>query len=191
MNIKLVSIRPPKMQTKTLKLREEFWSEVPEEDLWHRKRQDGWITIPRTMPIVVNIINALTKNASAGNTYFCLWCRSFDEQVIDIHNPSDLAAESGFSGERAVYTWKQRMKSLRDLGFIDSRAGSHEYQVVLLLNPHKVIKRMKGKIPGYLYTQLFNRALDIKAKDLTEDDAKPIVEEETKEKPEQKEGGED
>ncbi len=175
MNVKQLIAKRSKMQARDLKLREEFWAEIPEEDLWHRKRQTGWITIPRTMPIIISIIDALTKNASAGNTYFCLWCRGFDEQVIDIANPADLAAESGFSGERAVYTWRQRMKSLKALGFIDSRAGSHDYQFVLLLNPHKVIRRMKREIPENLYTQLFKRALDVGAKDMTEDAAEPVV----------------
>ncbi len=176
MNVKQDGARQSKMQTKTLKLRGEFWSEVTEDDLWHRKRQTGWITIPRTMPIIVNIIDSLTKNASAGNTYFSLWCRSFDEQVIEIQNPSDLASESGFSGERAVYTWRQRMKSLKSLGFIDTHAGSHDYQFILLLNPHKVIKRMKGEIPQNLYNQLFSRALDIGARDMTEDEAEAAAE---------------
>lgn len=170
MNLKQQDAKHSKMQAKTLRLREELWPEITEDDLWHRKRQTGWITIPRTMPIIINIIDALTKNASAGNTYFCLWCRSFDEQVIEISNPSDLAAESGFSGERATYTWRQRMKSLKTLGFIDSRAGSHDYQFVLILNPHKVVKKMKGEIPEALYSQLFNRALDVGAKDMTEDE---------------------
>lgn len=171
MNVKQQKARKSKMQTKTLKLREKFWSEVAEEDLWHRKRQTGWITIPRTMPIIINIIDSLTKNASAGNTYFCLWCRSFDEPVIEIANASDLAAESGFSGERAVYTWRQRMKTLKEKGFIDCRPGSHDYQFVLLLNPHKVIKKIKDEIPESLYNQLYNRALDVGAKDMTEDEA--------------------
>jgi len=170
MNVKQKKARHSKMQAKTLKLRGEFWSEITEEDLWHRKRQDGWITIPRTMPIIINIIDALTKNASAGNTYFTLWCRSFDEQVIEIGNPADLASESGFSGERAVYTWRQRMKSLKSMGFIDSYTGSHDYQFVLLFNPHKVIKKKKGEIPANLYSQLFSRALDIGARDMTEED---------------------
>jgi len=97
------------------------------------------------------------------------WTSGVDEQVIEISNPADLAAESGFSGERAVYTWRQRMKSLKTLGFIDCRAGSHDYQFVLLLNPHKVLKKIKRDVPDSLYTQLFNRALDVGAKDMTED----------------------
>lgn len=173
MNVKQHLARKSKMQTNTLKLREKFWSEVPEDALWHRKREVGFITIPRTMPIIISIIDSLTKNASAGNTYFCLWCRSFDEQVINIPNPSELALESGFSGERAVYTWRQRMKTLKEWGFIDVRAGSHEFQVVLILNPHKVINRIKREtpndIPENLYTQLYNRALDVGARDMTED----------------------
>ena len=173
MNVKQQIARRSKMQAKALKYREEFWSGITEEVLWHRKRHTGWITVPRTMPIIVNIIDALTKNTSAGNTYFCLWCRSFDEQVIEISNPADLAAESGFSGERAVYTWRQRMKALKELGFIDTHAGTHEYQFVLLLNPHKVIRNMKDKILANhpsLYAQLISRAMDVGARDMTEND---------------------
>jgi hypothetical protein len=61
----------------------------------------------------------------------------------------------------------------KSLGFIDTHAGSHDYQFILLLNPHKVIKRMKGGIPQNLYNQLFSRALDVGARDMTESENEP------------------
>jgi hypothetical protein len=170
-NVKQQFARRKKMQKKNLKLREKLWADVPDEDLWLRQNQKGFTTIPRTMPIIVNIIDALTKSTSAGNTYFVLWCRSFDAQVIEVQNPADLAAESGFSGERAVSTWRQRMKSLKALGLIKCEEGTiHEYQYILLLNPHKVIRAMEGQIPKKLYAQLITRAFDVGAKDMTEEE---------------------
>nr|WP_320133188.1 hypothetical protein [uncultured Holophaga sp.] len=170
MNKKQRTVRTSKIQTKAIRFREEFWSDVPEEDLWDRLVQDGWVTTPRTMPIIINIIDALTKKAAAGYTFFCLWSRSYGEKVVEIANPNDLAAEAGFSGERAVYTWRQRMKALKDLGFIKTHEGTHDYQFVLLMNPHKVIKNMKGKIQRNLWAQLLNRGMDIGARDFIEDE---------------------
>jgi hypothetical protein len=171
MNVKQQFARGKKMQAKNQKLRETLWADMPDEDLWLRQNQKGFTTIPRTMPIIVNIIDSLTKNAAAGYTYFCLWCRSFDAQVIIIDNPAEVAAESGFSGERAVSTWRQRMKVLREHGFIKCVGGVHDYHYVLVLNPHKVIKKKAGEIQRKLYAQLIARACDVGARDMTEEEA--------------------
>ena len=167
MNEKQKTVRRSKMKMKALKYRQEFWEEVGDEDLWFRLQQDGWVTTPRTMPIIINIIDALTKKASAGYTFFCLWCRSYEEQVVEVSNPLDFAAEAGFSGERAVGTWRQRIKALKDLGFIKTHEGTHTYQYILLLNPHKVIRGMKKDVQKNLYAQLLNRGLDIGARDFS------------------------
>jgi len=125
---------------RALRIRSEHWSEVSEELLWHRKRCDGYTTIPRTIPLLMNIIDSKSKNQPAGRTYFGLWCRAYDESLIIIENPMSLAFEAGFSGERAVTTWRQRMSTLRDLGFIDAKPGSSgEFHYVLLFNPHKIV----------------------------------------------------
>ena len=53
-----------------------------------------------------------------------------------------MAFECGFKGQRAVTTWKSKMKALKELGFIDSQKGKcGEYNYVLLLNPFLVIKQ--------------------------------------------------
>lgn len=165
MNVRQRVTRKSKMRSKALTYRQTFWSDVQDEDLWDRQVQDGWVTTPRTMPIIMNIIDALTKGASAGYTFFCLWSRSIDERIVEIQNATDLAAESGFSGERAVYTWRKRMQSLVDLGFIKAQKGTHDYQIILLLNPHKVIKNKRGEVQENLYAQLLSRGLEIGAKD--------------------------
>jgi len=161
--------RPKSKQAeKALKLRSDFWPELNETWLWHRKRHDGYTTIPRTIPLMMNIIDSMSKNKPAGRTYLGLWCRAFDESLVVIENPQTYAFEAGFTGERAATTWKQRMASLKDMGFIDSRPGSSgDFHYVLIYNPHKVVFGIKDKIQPQMFMQLNDRAIDIGATDLS------------------------
>ena len=156
-----------KAQEKAKALRDSVWPDLDEQMLWNRKAVSGFTTIPRTMPLVMNIIDALTKNKPAGSTYFVMWCRTFDHSLLVIDNPMTLAVEAGFSGERALSTWKDRMRSLVDLGFIDAKEGAAgPFHYVLLLNPHKVVWQLKGRIQEGTFRQLQTRAIEIGAKDM-------------------------
>ena len=156
-------------------MRAENWPSVSEANLWNRSKCQGYTTVPRTLAAVMNIIDSLSKNQPAGRTYFGLWCRTYDESVVIIENPMSLAFEAGFSGERAVTTWRQRMQTLLDLGFIDARPGSSgDFHFVLLYNPHWVVWKLKAKIQTQAFMQLIDRAVDIGAKDLLE--FKPVTE---------------
>jgi hypothetical protein len=158
--------RKAKMQIKAEKLRKECWPNIKDEDLWDRLRNDGFTTMPRTMALIMEVIDSLSKNKPAGQAYFVLWCHVFYESFVTIENPLVFASETGFSGERALTTWKGRMKILQDLGFIDAKNGaSGDFHYVLILNPHIVIQKLKGQIQESLFRQIYNRALDIGAKD--------------------------
>nr|WP_240465938.1 hypothetical protein [Burkholderia cenocepacia] len=139
---------------------------MPEVWLWHRKRNDGFITIPRTLPIVMQAIDAQSKGQPAGHTLFCLWARSPDHSLLSIENPTTFAAEAGFVGERAVDTWRRRMKRLRELGFIQTKPGaSGEFHYVLLLNPNAVMEWMRSQnlVQNDLYSRFVERLADIGA----------------------------
>ncbi|MBJ9727548.1 hypothetical protein [Burkholderia cenocepacia] len=139
---------------------------MSEDWLWHRKKNDGFITIPRTLPIVMQAIDAQSKGQPAGHTLFCLWARSPDHSLLSIENPMTFAAEAGFVGERAVDTWRRRMKRLRELGFIQTKSGaSGEFHYVLLLNPNAVMEWMRSQnlIQNDLYSRFLERLADIGA----------------------------
>jgi hypothetical protein len=161
--------RKSKMDQMAAKLQKEFWPDIEDEDLWDSSRNNGYVTLPRTMSLIMNIIDSLSKNQPAGQAYFVLWCyRRPGSSLVTIENPQVFAAETGFSGERALTTWKQRMKTLQELGFIDAKEGSTgAFHYVLIPNPHRVIQKLKGRIQDALFRQIFNRALDIGAKDFT------------------------
>lgn len=159
--------RKSKMDVKAEKSQKEFWSDIKDEDLWDSSLNNGYAPMPRTMSLIMNIIDDLSKNQPAGRAYFVLWCyRRPKSSLVIIENPLVFAAETGFSGERALTTWKQRMKILQELGFIDAKEGaSGAFHYVLILNPHVVVQKLKDRIQESRFRQMYDRALDIGAKD--------------------------
>ncbi|MBA5604951.1 hypothetical protein H3H36_06190 [Duganella sp. FT3S] len=139
---------------------------MPGVFVWRRKTNDGYTTIPRTLPIAMQAIDMQSKGQPAGHTLFCLWARSPDHPLITIENPGTFASEAGFIGERAVDTWRRRMKRLRDLWFIQTKPGaSGEFHYVLLLNPNAAMEWMRGQglMQDLLYARFIERAADVGA----------------------------
>lgn len=102
----------------------------------------------------------------AGHTLLCLWARSPDHPVITIENPATFAAEAGFIGERAVDTWRKRMRQLRDLLFIQTKPGaSGEFHYILLVNPNAAVEwmRTQGKVQDILYGRFLDRLVEVGA----------------------------
>lgn len=151
------------------RLRASLWPDVKEEQLWLRKRNVGFTTIPRTMPLIGQMLDHLSgKGFPLLTTYLTLWCWVFDEAIVEIRGPREMAHEAGFSGPRAEATWRGRMRKLQELGFIRSKAGfAGEFQYVLLLNPLQRIKELYADRQGdTLYVALLGRLAQIGADDL-------------------------
>ena len=170
MNVKERAAKRSKMQKRLDEIRAEQW---PDEPVWD-KNYAGFTTIPKTMPYIMRIIDAHCDGKPAGRTYFALWCRAWDAPVLHIDDPRIMAYESGFDNERAESTWKGRMKKLEELGFIKTKAGvKGDYQYVLLVNPHRVIKEnTKLKIPEKFQMAFDERFSEIGAKDFKGEETK-------------------
>ncbi len=137
---------------------------TPSEFIWHRKTNDGFTTVPRTMPIVMQAIDALSKGSPAGHTLFCLWARSPDMPFLTIETPVTFAAETGFTGERTVDTWRKRMKILREHWFIMTKPGpSGEFHYVLLVSPNAAVEwlRAQGKVQDGIYSRFVDRLMEV------------------------------
>ncbi len=179
LNEKQARARHNSASESNLKMRAHLWPNLDEKCLWLRtdKTRKGFTTMPRTMALIINMIDDISKQVTngkavpAGRTYLVLWCRVFDEGFVKIDNEAVAALEAGYAGERNVTTWRQHLAVLRDLGFIDCKEGpAGQYQYVLLYNPYQVIRKLNanGMIQPSTYTALFQRALDVRATDLTE-----------------------
>lgn len=148
--------------------------DYPEELLWRRSRNHGFATIPRSLPLAMQAIDAQSKGQPAGHVLLCLWIRAPDHPLLTIDAPAAFATEAGFEGERAVDTWRRRMRTLRDLSFIETKEGSTgDFHYVLLLNPNIGIEKLNrsGKAQTSFYGRFRDRLIDIGAeRDITDYD---------------------
>lgn len=179
LNDKQTKKRISKAKQSSLKMRAHLWPEANDSVLWIRDddKRKGFTTIPRTMPMFVNLIQEVSKHVSggksipAGKSYLVLWDRVFDEGFVKIDQEAACALEAGYSGERNVTTWREHLRVLKDLGFIDYKAGpAGPFQYVLLWNPYLAAKKIreKGWLQEDAYTALLQRAIEIGATDLDE-----------------------
>lgn len=170
--------RLSKAQKATLAMRNELWPHITDNHLWLRADRDGFTTIPRTMPLFMELIADASKQVTsgksvpAGKAYLVLWCRVFDEGLVKIDVEAAAAMEAGYIGERNVTTWREHLRVLKELGFIDYKPGqAGPCQFVLLFNPYHAAKALKAKgwVQEGAWTALFQRAQEIRAKDLEDD----------------------
>ena len=157
---------------KQLALRELHWPGAA-PSLWHRTANKGFATIPKTMPMILKIMDEMTKGAPVSSTYLTLWCSTWDNSFVVLNKHGDMANASGFGGQRGEHTWATRMKKLKELHFIDIKAGkSGPMSNAIVWNPHLVLRwHHDHKTPGLTeasYNSLMEWALDIGAKDMTD-----------------------
>jgi hypothetical protein len=174
LNVKQANTKINKAKEDTIAMRKQLWPEVTEDHLWliGDRRKKGFSSMPRVMPMLMNLIQDASKQVSkksipAGRTYLVLWCRVFGEGMVNIDNEIVTASEAGYTGERALTTWREHMRVLKALGFIDFKVGqAGPMQFVLLFNPYKVVKSLKEKkwIPEDEYNKLYQRAGQIGAR---------------------------
>lgn len=160
--------------------REKLWPELDNRHLWYRKEREGFVTLPRVLPLIMHIMDHLSgKGFPVGQVYMELWCRTFDEGFLALNRPGEMAFHSGFTGQRAVRTWKDRIKRLEELGFIGLKAGPlGDMSYAVVLNPFHVIKRayIAGSVPETHWQALVIRANEVGAIDFDDlDDAGNLI----------------
>jgi hypothetical protein len=99
--------------------------------------------------------------------YLDLWGRVFDEGVVEISDQAEFAYSSGFYGNRGVRSWRERLETLAQLGFV--RVASRwrdDIHCVMLVHPDKVIQELEreGKIPELWKARYLARLEEIGAK---------------------------
>ncbi len=166
----MAPIKKKRAARKTEALRATLWPELNTDLLWDAGYNDGYTPVPRTMPIIMAIINDLTKGKPSGSTFLELWCRAYNEMYVSLGAAAALATHSGYSGSKAVRTWQMRIEQLEELGFILTKNGSAgRFSHAVILNPHKVIRNLyENGHPGISkekYEALAERANEVGSED--------------------------
>lgn len=169
-----------KMPSKTKKatgkrkaeLREKLWPGVTKDHIWERSR-DGFGSVPRALPLIITIMNLLSeKGKPVGSAYLELFCRLRDDGFISLNQQEDMALASGFTGQRFLHTFRDRLSKLEDLNFISLKEGAtNRFGYALIWNPYHALHRHynDGRIPDRFWNALVIRASEIGAPDLEEE----------------------
>lgn len=160
-----------KIAQRQMELRNRLWPTHHDGHLWRRQAHDGFMTLPRTMPLMLEIMNDLAGGQPVSTTYLELWGRTYDESFVTLSKPREMAFHAGFASQRGERTWRGRMKIIAQLGFIDIKEGpSGPMSYALILNPYLVIRRLAQEghpgIRADKYNALMQRAGEIGASDL-------------------------
>lgn len=163
--------------------RSKLWPELEDAMLWSIDT-DGWVAMPRLMPLMMNIMDDLSKKGfPVSRTYLEMWARLREEQFLTLNRPEEMAFHAGFSGQRALRTWKDRVKRLDELGFISIKSGPlGDFSYAVFYNPYHVIKRyfLNGCIHENKWQALVVRANEVGAFDLDDLDDDGVITEEAK-----------
>lgn len=167
-------VRPSRRKRKNLserrtELRESLWP-GSEKLIWTRKLHDGYATIPRLLPLVAALAKHLAKGTDGdpSSVYYELWSRATDEGIVQLKDEQECAYAAGYSGTRALRTWRERMGTLEDLGLIKSQAaGNRAYANALLINPLLAAARLRTdktrKVPDEWWTAFQSRVDEVGA----------------------------
>jgi len=157
----------PTLEAKRRAMRDQLFPGC-EAELWNRKAVNGFTTIPRTLGLIMTLLEQMfdrKKGHDVSRTYFELWCRPFDDYLIEVTDVEAFAFSAGFvSKGRNVRSWEERVKVLADLGFIKvAPNGSRKQGYILVVDPHRVVKKLKedGKIPNDWWGAYTKRASEI------------------------------
>lgn len=150
-------------------LRDSLWPGA-EEWIWNPNDPEtvGFATVPRLLPVVLHLLKEQSggRSGDPSSVYLELWCRDFGQGIIAIGDEQESAFAAGYSGNRAVRTWRERMYALVEMGFIlVKREGNREFGQILLLNPIAVCARLRAlnKVSDEWWTAFAARANEIGA----------------------------
>gem|GEM_PF-1988691 len=125
-------------------LRDRLWQGAA-QDIWHRHENDGYITVPKLLSLVCALLKSIARNDPT-SVYLDLWCRSYDEGIIERIDEDEAAFSSGYVGTRAKRTWRDHMRELERLGFIRiAQDGNSEIGHVLIRNPLMVVQDLRSR----------------------------------------------
>ena len=176
------------VRSKDIELRDTYFEDAGDR-IWDRTKHHGFATVPKTMPLLMRALDELSKGKPLGQTYFALFCATWDNGFVRLGRSTDLPYASGFTGPRGVRGWQERMKLLEGFGFVEIRAsGDQKFGLAFLPNPNIVLlnlgekNKAQGKAPfepaglGGLQeatmSAFLERAIDVGANDVTRAHAK-------------------
>ena len=139
-------------------VRDKLWPDAKHE-LWNPRSEKGFTTIPRTLPLLMRLLDTLVKGKDLSRVYLHLWSRSYTHGVVEVRDPGKFAYASSFKGIRS---WRERVELLQNLGFIRTAPlGDIQHYYITVRHPDAVIQELerKGKLHDDSWLQMYETEL--------------------------------
>src|SRR4051812_47794406 len=81
---------------------------------WPDRESKGWCRVPRTLPVILSMLDRdkdLKGGKDVTRTYLALLAHNWDEGLVVVSDEAEFARMSGFTGTRAVRSWRERMRT--------------------------------------------------------------------------------
>lgn len=131
-------------EKKRNELREELFPGA--ERCWRGYEETGYFCAPRTLPLILSLLKSkeIRGKDDPSLVYLELLSRHMGQGLVEMTYEDEHAFASGYRGNRATHTWRERMMVLEEIGFIKSvKKGNRRYGYVLLIHPTIVIQRLR------------------------------------------------
>lgn len=129
------------------RVRDEYWPDAP--SVAFDPKGGGWAQVPRTIPLIATLIDALAAREKPSRVYTALWLYDYGDGFVELPDLARFTVELGYTTRRGERSVTERLQILEDLGFVRSRPlASRKFGYVLLLDPHQVVAPMRSSPPA-------------------------------------------
>lgn len=127
--------------------RDELWPDAPEL-VW--EVSPGFAQIPRIVPMLAGLANALSDGSRPGGLYVVLWSHNWGSGLIDITDGTNLMFEADPTVKQAriARRLREELEALVKLGLIRvASKGAIQRGWVLLLDPIRAAHALTATMP--------------------------------------------
>ncbi len=130
-------------------LREELFGDDSWDRVWKSSFERGFACLPRTLPIMLELAHdkAVTgNNQDCRTAYIELLCRDWGQAIVEILDEAAHAVRAGYPSQRGLRTWRERIRTLEDAGFIEVQASAaRDLGYIMIRHPDRVISDLRGQ----------------------------------------------
>jgi hypothetical protein len=136
------------------------------EWVWPQEGEYGYAMVPRTLPIILALLqhkalNDLNGNMNLAATYLDLLARNMGEGLVEFEDESVHAFLAGFNPQRGRRSWRERILQLERLGFIRLKTyGPRKLARAIIVHPHLVVAHLQrqGRVPDEIWHMITETA---------------------------------
>jgi|GEM_PF-4381284 len=129
--------------------RDALFGDSPFDRMWRSGREKiGFFCPPRVLPVLMLIAKdkTLVGGKNCGPVYLELLALDWGEGFVRIIDEEAHAFRCGFSNSRGLRSWRERMRKLEEIGFIEiARHSAREIGYVLMVHPNKIVERLRAE----------------------------------------------